>query len=261
MSTKQKITYVFGLFLLMICITGVVVLTSFNSAKQKNLPCPAVEISIDHENGIFFLEESDITSMLVKQFGDSVTGDNIKTIQLSRIENIIETNAFVKDAETFLDMQGTLHINIIQKEPIARIINKYGVNYYITENRNKFPLNNKFTCRVPVITGHIEEGLGNADTLATKTVQDIFKLIQFIRKNELWNAQTEQVYVNENNQFEIIPKIGAHTILFGNIENMEKKFENLETFYTEGLNYVGWEKYKTINVSILNQIICTKKDT
>ncbi len=158
-------------------------------------------------------------------------------------------------------MEGNIHISIIQKQPVARIINKYGVNYYIDKKAKKFPVNNKFTSRVPVISGNIEETLSSTDSIQTKILKDAYVLVQFLRSNELWNAETEQVYVNENFDFEIIPKLGDHTIIIGNVDDLENKFSKLELFYQQGLNYVGWDKYKTINVKFDNQVVCTKKDT
>ena len=43
-------------------------------------------------------------------------------------------------------------------------------------------------------------------------------------------------------------------------ENMEEKFRKLKTFYHEGLNHVGWNKYSRISIEFSNQIICTKKE-
>jgi len=65
--------------------------------------------------------------------------------------------------------------------------------------------------------------------------------------------------VNEANEFELIPRVGAHLILFGSIDNYERKFRNLKIFYEQGLNNIGWNKYEKINLKFDNQIVCTKK--
>jgi len=83
-------------------------------------------------------------------------------------------------------------------------------------------------------------------------------LLNYINKSEFWKAQIEQVYVNSDREFELVPKVGNHTILFGDTTQTEGKFKKLEVFYREGLNTDGWNDYKTINVKFKNQIICKR---
>ena len=40
---------------------------------------------------------------------------------------------------------------------------------------------------------------------------------------------------------------------------MQEKFNKLEIFYKEGLNYMGWEKYETIKLDYKGQVVCDKK--
>ncbi len=259
MSLKKKLFRVFGLLLMVTCLTGLILLTSFNSKKHDQTVCDKVDIQIDHEKDIYFLDQSDIKLLLVKAFGDSVNGDKIKDIEVGRIEKAIEKDNYVSDAESWLDANGELHIKIVQKQPIARVINRYGVHYYINENSDKIPISSKFTSRVPVITGFIPEGILNSNTIESPVLKNALKLTQFIHSNIFWNAQIEQICINENGTFDLIPKLGDHKIAFGGIDNMETKFKKLEIFYSEGLNYVGWEKYSIIKLDYQGQVVCEKK--
>ncbi len=261
MSAKQKIFRVFGVLLLIVCVTGLVLLTSFNSKKQEATVCGKVDIQIDHDKDIYFLDENDIKNLLITSFGDSVEGDQLKNIEVGRIENEIEKNAFVQLAETWLDATGQLHINIVQKQPIARVINRYGVNYYINKSNNKMPVSSKFTSRVPVVTGNISEGLEHSNLIETELLKNILEISQFIHSNTFWNAQIEQIVVTDNDEFILIPKLGDHKIEFGGVNNMKSKFEKLELFYKEGLDYMGWEKYSIIKLDFDGQVVCVKKNT
>ena len=59
---------------------------------------------------------------------------------------------------------------------------------------------------------------------------------------------------------ELIPKVGKHKIIIGNVENIEQKLYNLKLFYINGLNQKGWENYSVINLKYQNQIVCTKTE-
>lgn len=259
MSWKKKVVRVFGILMLTACIIGLVVLTSFNAHRQDEIVCENVDIAIDHESGMFFLDIEDVKGILLHQFGDSVKGDQLQKIDVGRIEKVLENDAYVQDAETWLDANGELHIKIVQKQPIARVINKYGVNYYINENANKIPISGKFTTRVPVVTGNIQEGTYNSNMIETPVLNNVLKLTRFIHNNTFWNAQIEQISVADNGSYVLIPKLGDHKIEFGGIDNMEEKFHKLEIFYADGLSYAGWEKYETIKLDYKGQIVCVKK--
>jgi cell division protein FtsQ len=86
----------------------------------------------------------------------------------------------------------------------------------------------------------------------------IFRLANFINKNEFWKAQVEQINI-ENNIFQIIPKAGDHIIIFGDANNIEKKFKKLFNLYQQGLPKVGWNKYESLDLRYEGQIIAKKK--
>ena len=66
-------------------------------------------------------------------------------------------------------------------------------------------------------------------------------------------AQIEQIAVNKLLEFELVPKVGNHKIVFGGIENLEGKFEKLMIFYKKGLSKTGWNEYSEINLKYKNQ--------
>jgi cell division protein FtsQ len=86
----------------------------------------------------------------------------------------------------------------------------------------------------------------------------IFLLARLIQADKFLEAQTEQIFINEHHEIELVPKIGNQLILLGNSNRMEEKLRKLKAFYTEGIRYNGWETYQSINLKYKNQIVCTK---
>ena len=66
-------------------------------------------------------------------------------------------------------------------------------------------------------------------------------------------------YIKENKEIELIPRVGNHNILLGNINGYEEKFKKLKLFYSEGVKQTGWNNYKEINLKFKDQIVCVKK--
>jgi cell division protein FtsQ len=237
----------------------VVVLTSAIK-KQSELLCSNVQVDIDYNSGLSFISEKEIKERLNYLSGENLVGKTLSTIDYKTLETEIEKNPFVDAAEIFVDQKQQVVVQIVQKRPIIRVINNDGVSYYISEKNERMPLHNTFTSHVVVALGNVDLHTG---TKRDSTVQAaLYTLTQYIRKDEFLDAMVDQIYVNDQNDFDLIPKVGNHVIKFGKVDKrMAEKFNGLKVFYKEGLRNVGWDKYKTINLKFENQVVCEKRDT
>jgi cell division protein FtsQ len=68
------------------------------------------------------------------------------------------------------------------------------------------------------------------------------------------------VDINPSREFEMVPKVGNHIVVFGNGEEIADKFRKLFIFYNDVLNKTGWNKYSAVNLSYKNQVVATRKD-
>ena len=151
-----------------------------------------------------------------------------------------------------------------------RIINQAGQGYYLDRTGNVIPLSSNFSPFVMVASGSIREPFTISKTVNIfeadhdslqenqQVIYELYNLASFIDADEFWKAQIEQIFVDKNYDFELVPRVGPHIIEFGKADRMEEKFENLKLLYTEGLNHLGWNQYIRINVKYKNQIVCTK---
>jgi cell division protein FtsQ len=237
----------------------VVVLTSAIK-KQNQLVCRNIQVKIDYDSGLAFLTEAEVKDKINYLSGGEITGKPLARIDFSGLEKDIRKNPFVNDAEVFVDQEQDIVVDIVQKRPILRVINNDGVSYYISEKNERIPLSNNFTSHVAIALGNVEM---HTDTKRDSAVQTaLYKLILFVRKDEFLNALVDQVYVRENGDMEVIPKIGRQTIVFGAVDDeMAEKFDRLKVFYNEGMRKTGWDKYKTIDLRYRDQVVCEKRDT
>jgi cell division protein FtsQ len=87
---------------------------------------------------------------------------------------------------------------------------------------------------------------------------NLYRLTMYITPDKFLKAQIAQIYVNEQGEFELIPRVGSHVILLGSAEDLDDKFRRLFAFYKFGLNKIGWNKYNVINIKYKNQVVCSK---
>ena len=242
-------------------LVGVVVLMSFISVKKQAAKCSNIKILIPGADN--FIEREEVDAMLKLHHGQLV-GRNLHDINLNDLEDKIRSNPYIEQAKIFADMNGEIHIEISQREPILRVITAGLQDYYIDSKGLKMPISTNFTANVLVANGHIREPFnGRLDTLSTKMGRDLYKTASFIKADTLWNAQIEQVFVNDRLDIELVPRVGNQRIILGNADSLEVKMYNLLTFYKVAMPKVGWDTYKTINIKYTNQIVCerTKPDS
>jgi cell division protein FtsQ len=250
---------IFTGFAWLVSLAGVVVLLSFINVKKQTVKCTDVKILIPGADN--FIERAEIDAILKEDQG-VLLGRNLEKINIHQIEKKLQSNPYIAFAKVYVDMDGVLHIEVKQRQPIVRILNETGQDFYIDNDGLKMPISSNFTANVLVATGHISEVFGSrVDTLHTKLARDLYQTAQYIKKDTLWDAQIEQIVVDQQNDMELIPRVGNQRIILGNADSLEKKMNNLLIFYKKAMPQVGWEAYRTINVKYTNQIVCQRRDS
>jgi cell division protein FtsQ len=241
-----------------ISLGGLVVLMSFIEFKKAGVFCKEVKIYIPGNQ--YFIDREEVDNIL-KVHRHQLVGRNMESINLHSLENKLRANPFIESAKVYADMDGIIKVEISQRQPVIRIMNQFDQDFYIDQNGVKIPMSSNFTARVLAANGYIDEVFGKKiDTLHTEIARELFKTAQFINSDSLWSAQIAQVYVNQDHELELIPRVGTNRILLGNADSLEAKFHNLLVFYKQALPQVGWDRYKLINIKFANQVVGVKSD-
>ena len=98
-----------------------------------------------------------------------------------------------------------------------------------------------------------------------KSYEDFMKLLTFVETvegDEFWRSEVVQITARTTPsgalEVDLTPRSGRYTILFGRLEEVDRKFDKLLRFYRNGLSTLGWETYRTIDVRYGNQVVCKK---
>jgi cell division protein FtsQ len=243
-------------FLWLVSLGGLVTLMSFIEIKKSEAKCEDIKVIIPEVDS--FIHRSDIDEMIRKNSG-TLIGLNLHNIDIHGIENALKANPYIEEAKVYSDMNGIINVKIRQREPVLRILNYSNQDFYVDMNGLKMPISSNFTAHVLVANGFILEPFGNkVDTLRTKLARDLFKTALFVEGDTLWREQIEQLYVNQQSDIEMVPRVGNHKIILGTADSLQTKFTNLLAFYKKAIPVVGWDLYNTINLKYANQIVGVK---
>ena len=232
---------------------GLLFLMSFIAGKKAEVVCNSVKVYISGSQ--YFIDKEEVDHILEVN-NNALIGSRMDIINTQDLENRLKANPFIEDAKVYAEMDGTIYVDLIQRQPVLRIMNHYRQDFYVDQHGLKIPLSTNFTARVLAANGFIDEMYTNKiDTMHTDIARQLFKAANFIKKDSLWDSQISQLYVNQQQEIELIPRVGNNRILIGNTDSLESKFKNLLLFYKKVIPRVGWDAYKIINIKYANQVI------
>lgn len=242
--------------------SGMLMLLIAAMGKQKRESCKGYSIILkgdEHEE--LFLDKESISGVLVKAAHNNIKGQPKSSLNLQEMEEALESNAWVKDAQLYFDNHTVLHVSVTERKPIARIFTAGGKSFYMDENDYRMPLSAKMVAKLPVFTGFPDKKVLTKSDSAL--LNDIKETAQFINGNSFWTSQVAQIDIVADCgpdcwEFEMTPVVGNHIVKLGDGENIDKKFNRLFAFYQQVLNKTGFNKYKTIDVRFAGQVVGSK---
>jgi cell division protein FtsQ len=261
---------IFGFVKWVVLITYIFVALSFVSSRSSLVTCTSISIQIADSLSNSFVTKMDVLKTIEKH-NSNLIGIPIKMINTHEIEQQIRNIQAVKSVDVYTTSNGKLNVRVDQRTPMVRIINRKGQSYYIDHEGQTLPLSNKYTSHVLVINGNITEPFEIGPNIkvmnwADKEIDEqsplicrLYDFAKYINNDKFWKAQISQVYVVNSTNIELIPRVGPHVVILGNLNDYEIKLEKLKLFYEKALPEEGWNKYKTINLKYRNQIVCTKR--
>lgn len=258
MVKKQIIKNILLFTLWLVIGAGTVVLLVAAIQKKDTEKCTGVDITIKGVSNNFFVDKADILETITAICGGKPAGKPTGLFNLEAIEKVLQNNIWVKTAQLFFDNNERLQVNVLEREPVARVFTTKGSTFYIDSSIAMLPLSDKFSARLPVFTNFPSDKrvLLKADS---SLLRGMLAISMAIQKDSFDMAMIDQVDITPQRTFEMVPKFGNTIIVFGDEKNAEEKLNKLRLFYREVIVKTGWNKYSEINVQYSNQVVAKRK--
>ena len=241
------------------------VMPVFFASSTNSKPCGGVVIDISDSSEYHFVTKRQLYNLA---YGNStrIAGKPVKEVSVSAIESRINVLRELKKAEVYISIDGVVHVYVEQRTPVMRVMPGDGGDFFVDEDGIVVRRRNLYNPRLHIVEGNVNissamlSGVSILDTSIKRSVlKDIYPLVNYLNDDSFWSAQIDQIYVDGNDEIDLIPRAGNQIIHLGSAENYEDKLRNLEAFYDKVLPEVGWNKYSVINLEFKDQIVCKKK--
>ena len=234
----QNIRLVLMLFL-------VIFLFSFTQNRNQQRKISKVQVEFQGDNKMFLTNEM-VNNLLIQKLGGTFAIQKEK-VDLKDLESVLKRQPFIENAEVYTSEDGVLMTKVLQKSPIARVVNN-NRNFYVDKNGSVFQLSNNFSSRVPIVQGNIEGEFKKGFIETFKTIEKD----DFLKKNII------AIKIQKNGSMTMLPREYDYEINFGKPILIDKKFKNYKAFYQYASKDSLIGKYKSINLIFTQQVVCSK---
>jgi cell division protein FtsQ len=251
--------------LLIIPVLYLVAVPVYLAGSIGSKRCGSISIDIKDSAEYHFVTRKQLRAIV---YGSSknLLGQRLKDIDAGAIENSLSSLRELKTAEVYKTVDGKLHVYVDQRNPMMRVMPDSGGDFFLDEDGILVRKRNMYNPRLHIVEGNITitramlDGQSVLDTSMKNTIlKDIYYLVDYINNDKFWSAMIDQIYVDNNNEIDLIPRVGNQFIHLGTADDFRGKLRNLGAFYDKVLPKVGWDKYSEINLEFRNQIVCKKR--
>jgi cell division protein FtsQ len=252
--------------LLIIPVLYLIIIPVFLAASANSRHCGGIIIDINDSSEYHFVTKKQLLNLA---YGNSsrIAGKPVKEVSVSAIENRINVLRELKKAEVYISIDGMVHVYVEQRTPVMRVIPGDGGDFFVDEDGVVVRRRNLYNPRIHIVEGNVSitsamlNGVSILDTAIKHSIlKDIYPLVNYINDDKFWSAQIDQIYVDGNDEIDLIPRTGNQVVHLGSTDNYEGKLRNLEAFYDKVLPEVGWNKYSVINLEFKDQIVCKRRE-
>tara|TARA_Y100000996_G_scaffold412160_1_gene397648 strand:- start:54 stop:761 length:708 start_codon:yes stop_codon:yes gene_type:complete len=232
---KLKNNIFFGLTLIVI-----ILLSAFAHQQNKRRKIGSISINFKSD-GPKFLSRSFVNKLLIQNIGE-LSSETKDSLDLSRLETLLENTPYILNAEAFCFPEGTLGINILEKKPLVMI---QGDNsYYLDNFGSEFPVSESYSPLIPIYNGELNSSDKN----------NLLTLVNFFNEDPFLKGEIETIY-NKSNSFYVGLKSYDFEVEIGGMSMILDKLLKLKVFCTYQENNELEKKYKLISLKFKNQIV------
>ena len=218
----------------------------FAFAEKRNQARVLSEVNLQFTNSEnLYLTEEAVNKLLIQ---NKVTPQSVgkETLDLNRVETLLEEHEMVENAEVFITIDGKMGAAITQRKPLARVMESKP--YYLDRQGFKMPLSRYYSARVPLVTGVTEQNL-----------EEVFPLADFVSKDEFLTKHVTELHRLTNGKYEVSMRQLDFVVVVGTTNEIERKFSNFKAFYQKAIKENKLDAYKKVDLQFGDQVVCTKK--
>lgn len=237
---KRSLGYIKAFVLVAI----VCLLYGFAEKRHKSRGISEVKVEFTDSENLYVTEE--VVNKLLIQNKATVTSIDKETLDLNRVEYLLNEHEMIENAEVYLTLDGKLEAIVSQRKPIGRVVGNS--SFYLDKNGEIMPLSQFYSARVPLMFGFDGENVTKA-----------YSIINHIKEDEFLKRHITGINRLNGDKYSLELREQDFELYFGDSSNVALKFNNFKAFYKKAQKEEKLDTYKKVNLQFGDQVVCTKK--
>jgi len=225
-------------------LSAVIFLYGFAEKRNNARKLSHVEVQFIQFENLYVTEETVNKLLILNKI--TVTSVVKETLDLNKVEKVLNNHPMIENAEVFLTIDGVLKTKISQRRPIGRILGNKAC--YVDRLGTKMPLSPYYTARVPILIG-----------VAEKDINEVYPLLKYINEDQFLTEHITSITRLNKGLYQLEVRQMNFSLFFGKIERVGDKFNNFKAFYKKAMKDELLNTYKMVDLQFGNQVVCTKK--
>ncbi len=219
-------------------------LLSFSLQRFSETPMKEVSINLvypENSEKVYFIDEKNVRKFITEFNPENKIGN----IDIPKLEKEVNNFPSVDSSNVYLNLNGKLNVDIVQKIPAFRL-NKNGQDFYVDRKGREFPISKIYSHPTMLVTGNVQRSeYVKLAELIDKINADDFSKKYFIGVSK------------SGSNYNLLTSEGNFKVEIGDLDNIYFKVKGFKTFVEKYLVYQSPEKYSKISVKYDNQIVTT----
>ncbi len=227
---------------------GLVLLVSllygFAEKRHKSRVINEVEVLFTNSENLYVTEE--VVNKLLIQNKKAVSSIDKETLDLNRVESLLNEHEMIENAEVYLTLDGKLKAEVSQRKPIGRVVGNS--SFYLDKNGELMPLSPFYTARVPLMFGFDGSNVTKA-----------YAIVNHVKNDEFLTRHITGIQRLKGDKYILELRELDFELYFGDSSDVALKFNNFKAFYKKAQKENKLDTYKKVNLQFGDQVVCTKK--
>ena len=219
-------------------------LLSFSLKRFNNASMEKVSVRLIAPQGkekVYFIDEKDVKDFIKKANPTKRIGD----IDIPHLEKEVNFFPSVDSANVYLNLNGDLNVDIVQKVPAFRLL-KGEEDFYVSSKGEEFPISKNYSHPSMLVMGDVKRNeYKKLGELVEKINKDDFSRKYFIGISK------------EKGNYNLLTSDGNYKVEIGDLDNIDFKVKGFKEFAEKFLVYQDPQKYSKVSVKYNNQIVTT----
>lgn len=224
-----------------VIILGFLLSFSLKKFSSQKITDDKISVKMSEKTPVYFIDEKDIREIVKKENPSGKVG----ALDIPALEKKINALPAVDSANVYLNLNGKLNLDIIQRVPVFRL-NTKGRDFYVDGKGTEFPISKTYSHPCMLVTGNVKKD----------EYEKVAELVEKIDKDDF----SKKYFIGiskDNGNYNLLTSEGNYKVEIGDLDHIEFKVKGFKTFVEKYLVFQDPEKYSMVSVKYQNQIVTT----